>query len=597
MTLHSTDKLAAAVRSARERGGERGRRVRLEPGIYCLEHPLELAPEDSGLILEPAPDGRVVLCGGLPVSGWRREDDRLWSAPAPRVGGNATAFRWLVVNGAPARRARLPRQGEFRHLTRFDVPWMSTTGGGWKRPPTESELATLEYRPGDIGAWLDARSAELTVFHMWDESMVGLAAHDPERRQLKFSVPAGHPPGAFGVDRYVVWNLPEGLTEPGMWRLDRALERIFYWPLPGEDMPSAQVFAPTVEQVVCLRGTDSEPVRDIVLRGLSIMVANTPMLAGGFGACRFDGAVSAKAAVNCVFEDLEIFAVAGQGLKLEGDNLRVERCHVHDTGAGGILLQGRDHLVSNCRVHGLGRMYPSGIGIWARSGRDEDRGHAVRHNEVFDTPYTGIAASGNAHSIESNRIYRVMRDLRDGGAVYSTFCRGVKICGNLVESVADSGGSGASAYYLDEQAEDCLVEGNVALETGFPSHNHMALGNTMRRNYFQSGGEMRLTFPRCGNYVFEANVLVARGGIALSGPEAFSRAGRNIAFGGAGRAIGKKLDAYTPAGEIGLEDSGFTLADPLVAEAPPGCFGFAPGSPAAALGLDPVDVSRAGPPR
>jgi len=42
---------------------------------------------------------------------------------------------------------------------------------------------------------LSIRNAEVTVYHMWDESMLGLAAHDVQTRTLTFAATAGHPPG------------------------------------------------------------------------------------------------------------------------------------------------------------------------------------------------------------------------------------------------------------------------------------------------------------------------------------------------------------------------------------------------------------------
>ena len=39
---------------------------------------------------------------------------------------------------------------------------------------------------------------------------------------LTFANPAGHPPGAFGIKKYVIWNIREGMSEPGQWFLDRA---------------------------------------------------------------------------------------------------------------------------------------------------------------------------------------------------------------------------------------------------------------------------------------------------------------------------------------------------------------------------------------
>ena len=61
----------------------------------------------------------------------------------------------LAVADRLCPRARLPKEGTFTHETEFKVPWMSTTGGGWKRKPATEELTTMKYRAEDLGPWLD----------------------------------------------------------------------------------------------------------------------------------------------------------------------------------------------------------------------------------------------------------------------------------------------------------------------------------------------------------------------------------------------------------------------------------------------------------
>ena len=381
-------------------------------------------------------------------------------------------FRMLAVADRLCPRARLPREGSFTHLSEFKVPWMSTTGGGWQRKPTAEELTTMKYRPEDLGPGLDVHNAEVTVYHMWDESVVGIARHDTENHVLTFSNPGGHPPGAFGVKQYVVWNVREGLTQPGQWYLDRTAGKVVYWPLPGEDMAAVKTLAPTVESILRIRGQDVKPVRDVTIRGLTLAVSNTPLVAGGFGAGNFPGAVELTRAENCRLVGLEIKNVAGQGIR--AGNLKaclIEDCHVHDTGACGLKFGG-ECTVRNNHVHHVGRIYPSGIAVWG-GGRDGQTCQ-IEHNTIHDTPYTALACGGDDHRIEDNRIYQAMQVLHDGAGIYITFCKRVVVRGNYIHDIVDTGGYGASAYYLDEQAEDCLVEDNLSVRVARPSHNHMA---------------------------------------------------------------------------------------------------------------------------
>ncbi len=467
---------------------------------------------------------------------------------------------------------------------------MSTTGGGWKRKPTKEELTTLKYRPEDLGLWLDINNAEVTVYHMWDESMVGILVMDTVSHTLTFANPSGHPPGAFGVKKYVVRNVREGLTRPGQWYLDRSAGKVVYWPLPGEDMTKAEVFAPTIESIIRIEGTKEKPARDITIRGITLSVTTTPLEAGGFGAGKFEGAVTITSARNCRLLELEITNVGGQGIKASGDNLRIERCDVHHTGACGIRCRGTGCIVSDNHIHDVGLTYPSAI---AMQGGGKDC--LISHNEIHETPYTAINCGGQNNRIEHNLIYHAMQELHDGAGIYCFAGNGLVLRGNFIRDIVDTGGYGASAYYLDERSENCLVEGNLSVGIARPSHNHMAKRNTIRNNVFISDGDARLTFPKSSDYTVEKNIVYAKGKIVLENPDAITTLRNNVLFSKEGIVQARKLKNYSQSGTYQLKaDSGNLLDDPLVLEFKAGVVKFDPDSPAVKLGIKPIDVSHAG---
>lgn len=584
----------AAVEAARKAGTGAPRRIVLAAGEYFLSSPIALDARDSGLTIEAAPNARVTLYGGRRVTGWRADGDRFWSADVPEVTQKKWDFRMLVVNGRMCPRARLPREGTFPHSTRFDVPWMSTTGGGWQRKPTTEELTTMQYRPEDLGPTLDLADAELTVYHMWDESMVGLARIDRDRHTLTFANPAGHPPGAFGVQKYVVWNVREGMTSPGQWYLDRTAGKVVYWPLPGEEMNRAEVMAPTMESIFRIDGRADAVVRDITLRGLTLSITNTPLVAGGFGAGVFPGAVAMQRVENCRLDGLTVINVAGQGIKVYGARkLRVENCAIQQTGACGAILQATDGLFTNNHVQRIGRIYPSAIAVWI--GGEQGGGIEVSHNEIHDVPYSAVDASGNDHRIAHNLIYQAMQELHDGAGIYVTFCQRIVLRGNFIRDIEDTGGYGASAYYLDEQAEDCLVEDNLALRVATPSHNHMARRNTLRNNVFICAGPARITLPRSADYCFEGNVVYAQGEITFTNAGAITKAAHNVLHSGAGVVRMETMKDYQTTGERKVESGDdWLLADPMLAEFEKGKVTYAKDSPVLKLGIHPIDVSGAG---
>ena len=585
--------LAAACRAARQVGPEKPRRIVLQAGDYFLDAPVVLTGRDSGLTIEAADGADATLYGGRRITGWEKDGATFYAAALPSVREGHWDFRAFIVNGRYCPRSRLPEEGTFEHLSIFDVPWMSTTGGGWKRKPTEEELTTLKYKPDDLGAWLDVNNAEINVHHMWDESLVGLSAIDTGAHTLTFSSPTGHPAGAFGVKTYVLWNLRKGMTRPGQWYLDRTRGKVVYWPLPGEDMMTVDAIAPTVESIITLQGTREAPVRDVTIRGLRLSVTTTPLKAGGFGAGRFDGALSATATESCTFADLEIINVGGQGIKAQGTDLHITGCHVHHVGACGVRHHGTRVEVTDNHIHHIGLTYASAIAL---TGGGEDS--LIAHNHVHHTPYSAVTYGGQDSRLEGNLIHDAMLELHDGGGIYCFAGKNLILRGNYIRDITDTGGYGASAYYLDERSEGCLVEGNLSVNVVRPSHNHMAHKNTIRNNVFINDGDLRLTWPRSSDYRFEKNVLYARGKIVLENREGISELTHNIFFSVENQVECRKLNRYSQTGTYGLEsDDSNLLVDPKLTAFRSGKVETAPDSPVGRLGITPIDVSDAGPRR
>lgn len=580
------------TRQARARSPQATPRIVVEGGSYFLDQPLLLTAADSGLAIEAAPGEGPVLYGGRRITGWQREGEHFWSVALPGVRERQWDFRLLVVDGEVRPRARLPRTGTFMHLSEFKVRWMGTTGGGWQRKPTHEELTTLRYRPEDIGTWLDTNNAELTVYHMWDVSSVGVAANDASTHTLTFSSEAGHPPGAFGVQKYVVWNIREGMTKPGQWYLDRTAGKLVYWPFPGEDMERAEVIAPTMESLIHLQGTRDAPVENVTLEGLTLAVTTTPLKAGGFGAGEYDGVVSLVNTRECRLEHLTILNAAGQGIKARAsERLKIEGAEIHDVGACGILAGGPGMFISNNLVQHIGILYPSALGMLVEGPRAE-----ISHNEIHDTPYSAIDAGGDDTRLESNLIYNAMQVLHDGAGIYAGFSKRIVMRGNVVRDIVDTGGYGSSAYYIDEQGDDFLVEGNLALRVARPAHNHWAHHGTYRGNVFLVEGNATIDFPRSHAFTLERNVIYATGTVTFKAPpDGLEAMPDNVIFSGKGQVESVTYNDYAEAAREPLQPrDGSIFADPLFVDWQHGDYRFRPDSPALKLGIPKLDVSGAG---
>ena len=589
--------LAHALEVTRALPAGEERYIVVHGGVYYGVS-LLLDARDNGLTLEAASGEQPVFYGGVPVDDWQPDpaDRRFVCADVSALGAQAAEIRALQVNGRFCPRARLPGEGAFTHHSHFKVRWMSTTLGGWERKPTQEELSTLKFDSADLGPWLDARNAELTVYHAWDDSTVGIESIDFHTHTIRFTNPAGHPPGAFAegtphARTYVVWNVREGMLAPGQWYLDRTHQRIVYWPLAGETVKEAIVATQTC--IIRLEGQEGAPVSGITLRGLTLAGTTTPLIAADFGAEKLDGALSGNGHIqDCLFEHLAIRNVAGHGIKLRGEenrNLRVQACEIDTTGAGGIYLSGEDCAITHNTIAHTGLMYPAAIGIFFAGKRDE-----VSHNDIHDTSYSGIDSGGGVgHRIEHNHFARVMCVLNDGAAIYAFANQGTIIRGNVAVDIG--GGPGARhAYYLDERSENCLVADNLAVDVPWCLHNHMAHHNTIRDNVCIVHGDMKISFHRSHDYSLERNIFYATGSIRFIGVEGITHYGQNIFYSAENLVEGVHLIDYVETDDLVIftSDARICLADPCFVDVERGDLRLRPDSPAHALGIATLEISE-----
>ncbi len=580
--------LQKALELSRKLPADKAKRIVLMSGMY-FDTGIILTADDSNLTIESAGDDKATLVGGVPLAGWKRIDERFWSASLPA--GRDLDVRMLSVNGRFCPRARIPEVGVLEHRTVFDSNWLGTYYGKWSRWPSPDEEITLKYKREDIPDDLDLNNAEITVFHVWDESTAKVIEHDRKNAAFRLSPKPGFPPGAFGVQEYCIWNVQEGMTRPGQWYFDRTARRIVYWPLPNEDMASVKAFAPTQRSILHI-----EDAKNIVIRNLDLTVATTRMSTSGFAANGLDGAVQAVKADNIVLSGLHISNVAGHAIKTcrktrgGRDRIRVENCAVSNCGAGGIYVDGVENAVYNNCVHDVGLMFPAGVGVYLR-GNDS----CASHNEVHDTTYTGIVGHGDDLTINNNLIGRCMKELHDGGGIY-VMGNGITIRNNVVRDVKDTGRFGASAYYIDERSENCVIEENISVDVVTAAKGHIAQKNTIRNNVFINRGEVKIAFPRSIDYAMQGNVVYAAGKITIDGVNCVATWSKNLFYSGEGRIDGvvMKERKYDRIGTISGVVGDTAVGDPMFVDLDHLDLQYKPDSPAWKLGLKPLNISQAG---
>ncbi len=87
--------------------------VQIREGTYYLTEPVVLGPQDSGTKEAPIaytayPNEKPVLCGGRTITGWKPEQDGMYSVVLPDVKEGRWYFRQLFADGERQVRARCP---------------------------------------------------------------------------------------------------------------------------------------------------------------------------------------------------------------------------------------------------------------------------------------------------------------------------------------------------------------------------------------------------------------------------------------------------------------------------------------------------------
>jgi hypothetical protein len=518
-------------------------RVEFATGTYRLTAPLQLDARDSGtggftVTWTAASGARPVLSGGVPVTGWTRVDaaKNLWSAPVP-AGLNT---RQLYVNGVRATRAR--------GAAPVALTWTPTgyTASG-PAMSTWRNKGDIEFvYQGGLGAWTEIRcsvgriAADGTVTMgqpCWDNSNQRHIKTDwnpPRTADLVGPGRLGNPgpdPGGNGIPPTSVENAFELLDTAGEWYLDRTASTVYYIPRPGENLATASVTAPVLQQLVTGTG-----VANVTFTGLQFSYATWlgPSTDTGFseiqagytitgsngyavqGLCQFapggtcpygswtkePANVSFTGAHNVQFLGNGFVHLGAAGLDLgNGSQGTLVKGNVFtDISGNGIELGGVDqpqaaaadrtsgNTIADNHVFAAAVEYKGGVGILV--GYAEKT--TITHNQLDTLTYTAISIGwggwpdkkglpaqpnySNHNVISNNLIFNYMTLLNDGGGIYTqgrtgtSFATGERITGNVLHDQKNP--TGGHVVYTDNGAAYITIKGNAMYNSSVSSEGH-----------------------------------------------------------------------------------------------------------------------------
>jgi len=620
----SLDKARSAVADLRLAQPKLARpvQVSIADGTYPLTAPLAFTPADSGTAQSPTvyasvPGATPVLSAGRVLRGFKVENGR-WTLLIPEVKEGKWNFCQLWADGQRRYRPRLPKNGYF--LIADALPPTGKTGKpGFDR---------FKFREADIRPdWANISDVEAIVFHTWTMSRFHIAAVDVAEKVIAFTgnTPTTDSWGAMPKNRrYFIENVKEALSEPGEWYLDRPSGLLTYIPLPGEDPTKTQIVAPFVDTVVKLKGAPDQGqyVANLTFRGLTFSHDNwnAPPQGNSFPQAEVNlrGAVTADGAHHCTFDRCHIRHTATYAIDFGAacQNNAVLDCTLDDLGAGGVKIgttailaqekQASGNTVRNCVISHGGRLHPAAVGVWI----GQSPKNTIEHNTITDFYYTGISLgwtwgygnhAGFPNTIAWNHVYQIGQTvLSDMGGFYSLGnAEGTTLHHNLFHDI-DSFDYGGWGIYFDEGTTHILAENNIVYRAktgGF--HQHYGKENIFRNNivaFCQLDQLQRTRDEEHSSFTFEQNIVYFDRGTLFGSNWKNDRfkLNRNLYW----RTDGKTIVGWhnTPWKDWQAKghDVDSLIADPLFVDAEHFDFRFKPGSPAAKLSIQPIDLTGVG---
>ncbi|MBP2114295.1 Ig-like domain-containing protein [Paenibacillus silagei] len=467
--------------------------VNLREGTYTLTEPLGFTPEDSGtngyfVTHRSYPGEQAAISGGRSVTGWTVFDSAkgIYRANV----GTALQTRQLFVDGIRAVRAR--------SIAGLVNPLKTATG----YTSDNTELA----------GWSNTSDMELVFNELWTNSRIKVESVTASggKAQIVLQEPGRSAVFNRGLTSATVpvyyENAMELLDESGEWYYNRNEGMLYYKPRAWEDLSTAGVVVPVLEQLATVYGVSAdEPVRNLNFEGLKFMYTtwNRPSTAAGHSDSQnnhlrypsipdelTDAAVMLELANTVNFRNNEFTKLGITAVRMQNgvQNSQVEGNRFYDISGSALnvgqpnssdrniyhpadhrLLMKNNDVLNNV-IHDIGIDYKSASAVSAGYPVDMD----ISHNEMYNLPYSGThvgygwdklfdAATRNV-KIQDNLIYDLMgMGLRDGGAIYSLGPTGATaedknlVSGNYIRNQMD----GNSALYTDEGSAYWKFEHNV----------------------------------------------------------------------------------------------------------------------------------------
>lgn len=278
--------------------------VYFKGGDYYFTEAVAFTSTDGGvnnhqIIYRAYEDEKPVFNGATKVTSWTKYDDNIYQAQL----GHKSKLRSLIVNGTRAYMAHKEVSGKgdwgTYEIRAGEADWARISG---------SSADGIQYNTSDVPVLENPGDVEIWKSSTWNTHILCARdiTTDGSYRVLKLQQPSAaiafnQKWGGFSASgTHTLYNAFEFLDEPGEFYYNRTTNVLYYYPRSGEDMTTADVFAPKVSQLISIEGSSkTDQVSHISFEGISFAYTESELPKVGDS----EGKSTVQAATWCMAYD------------------------------------------------------------------------------------------------------------------------------------------------------------------------------------------------------------------------------------------------------------------------------------------------------
>jgi hypothetical protein len=422
--------------------------VYLRGGTYNITSTITFGPQDSGtngfrIYYQAYPGETPVLSGATKVTGWTQHSGSIYKATLNR----STKLRNLYVNDQRASMTKktIIAQGGFGvySVTAGQASWAWTSG---------SKSDGVQYNTSDVPT-IASNKDDLEIVNgtTWNENIVCTrdVITSGSYRVLLMQQPYGaiaQTPGwgaAFDPaagKTHTIYNAFEFLNTAGQFYFDKTAKILYYYMRSGENMSTADVQAPVVEQLISIAGSStSSRVRNITFQGITFAHTDYSLVnvGGSRGKSTAQAAQAFIAFYNGNWHDTKYDVcdtLPGMISVTSSDSINFISNVVKHSGSDGISMV---NDVSNSNIIGNYITDITSSGITVGHPQHVYIGDGGSHAKYAP----GVEGVCKSNTITNNMLYNTSTAPGFGGcaAITAYFVEGITITYNQVQQTAYNG--------------------------------------------------------------------------------------------------------------------------------------------------------------